>query len=337
MHNCDKFIVARITKERKRTVQQEPQEPGHILSAEQFEKDFVDLIFNRTREIQDILKSKNLRKSKVWDAKGDVLIDLFGEPSTRTLASFSLAGKYMGMNVLDLSHAKKFSSAMKGESLEDEIQVLCGYYPDVITLRYDEVNSAHRAAEVSSVPIINAGDGAGEHPTQSLLDLYTIKQEVGSMSSLTVVIGGDLRYGRTVQSLARLLSKYERNYLIFVSPPELTIGEDLKRYLRDNNIHFEETDDLNSFLPFADVVYWTRTQSERHEKGRNSDFVITPYEMSLMKQSAILLHPLPRVGEVTEDCDSDPRAAYFRQAAYGLPLRMALLEWILGYDSNFRF
>jgi aspartate carbamoyltransferase catalytic subunit len=232
--------------------------------------------------------------------------------------------------VVSTENAREFSSAVKGETLEDTIRTLCQYRPDIIVLRHFETGAAARAANVSSVPILNAGDGAGQHPSQALLDLCTIKKEIGRLDNLDVVIGGDLAHGRTARSLTYLLAKFKNNSLTFLTPPGLEIGKDIKEHLSRLGTKFKETADIPSSLKNADVVYWTRVQKERFDSSKlKKPFVIGKKEMSLMKKSAILMHPLPRVDEITTEVDKDPRAAYFRQAGNGMFIRMALIEWIL--------
>jgi aspartate carbamoyltransferase catalytic subunit len=203
------------------------------------------------------------------------------------------------------------------------------------------MGDANRAAAVSNVPIINAGDGSGEHPTQALLDLYTIRQELGRIQDLHIVMGGDLWNGRTVRSLARLASKYPGNHFTFIAPKTFEMQPDIKAALVKANVSYQETTEVGPALKDADVVYWTRVQKERlTEKQRSylsSDpdvherYTLTPKEVSTMRPHARLLHPLPRVGEITTDVDADPRAAYIRQMYYGMIVRMALIEWTLGY------
>jgi aspartate carbamoyltransferase catalytic subunit len=262
-----------------------------------------------------------------------MLFSVFYEPSTRTRMSFSAAAQHLGMSVVVTENAKEFSSAIKGESLEDTIRVLGEYFPDVIALRHHENGAAERAAKVSTVPIINAGDGSGQHPTQALLDLYTIHQALGRIEDLTVVIGGDLAHGRTARSLAYLLAKFPRVRIRFVAPPDLRIGTDIKDHLAERQVPFTEEEALDDALRACDVVYWTRIQRERFDATDQQEqplrYVIGPREMALLGPRAILLHPLPRLDEIPVEVDADPRAWYFRQAGNGMVIRMALLEWML--------
>lgn len=302
----------------------------HVIDTELFDKKLLDLLFDRADYFADSLASPDSRKqiSKLLDGK--MVFAVFFEPSTRTRLSFTAAAQHLGAQVITAENARETSSATKGETLEDTIKVLCGYKPDAIVMRHNQTGGAATAATVSNIPIINAGDGSGEHPTQSLLDLYTIHKELGRITDLNVVIGGDLANGRTARSLSRILARFPGNKLTFVAPASLQMGDDIKQYLTQNNVEFTETEDLESALPTADVVYWTRVQKERIigdlPKGT---FIIDLPQIKLMQDHAILMHPLPRVDEITPAVDSTPQAAHFRQAENGLYARMALLEWIL--------
>ena len=200
-------------------------------------------------------------------------------------------------------------------------------------MRHYEMGASERASKVSSVPIINAGDGPGQHPTQALLDLYTIQRELGYIDNITIAMVGDLKNGRTVRSLAYLLGKYTGITIVFVSPQELGISPDIKSYLEKHNVAYSEVEDLESVLPDVDVVYQTRIQKERFEseesylkhKGR---YVITLKQVALLKPTAIIMHPLPRVDEIAPEVDGSPHAAYFKQAKYGVLVRMALLKFV---------
>jgi aspartate carbamoyltransferase catalytic subunit len=305
----------------------------HILTASQFNVNELQEIFACADKMRQRSTSRLERQKLLQSHPGSIMAALFYEPSTRTRLSFESAAHRLGMSVIGTENAAEFSSAAKGETLEDSIRVIAGY-ADAIVLRHKENGAAKRAAAVSSVPVINAGDGTGEHPTQALLDAYTIQREVGRLQNLHVVIGGDLQHGRTAHSLARLLSLYPGTHLSFVSPPHLAMSQDIKSELKAKGTPFTETADLHTALPSADVVYWTRTQKERH--GSLSDatnnatsFVIDEQALQLMQPHATLLHPLPRVDEIAVQVDADPRAAYFRQAENGLYIRMALIAWAL--------
>lgn len=305
----------------------------HVLEAQQFTTDFLAQLFKRASEFQAIIDSNDVRKhQKLGNLLSDrMMVTLFFEPSTRTRISFTAAGQHLGMKVVSTENALESSSAVKGETLEDTIKVICQYRPDVIVLRHFEPGAAKRAAAASSVPIINAGDGAGQHPTQALLDLYTIYKETGRTSDLQILIGGDLANSRTSRSLSYMVGKYPNNHIILVSPKQLRMGSDIKSYLKRHKTTFEETEDLPTALKKADVVYWPRIQKERYSDGIiPKSLLIGLEEMSLLKKQAILMSPLPRIDEIAVEVDKDPRAAYFRQAGNGMFIRMALLEWVLG-------
>jgi aspartate carbamoyltransferase catalytic subunit len=258
---------------------------------------------------------------------------LFYEPSTRTRLSFESAMLRLGGRTMGTDNAREFSSAAKGETLEDTIRIVSGY-SDVIVLRHHEEGAARRAAAVSDVPVINAGDGKGQHPTQALLDLYTIKDELGSVDGVRVAMVGDLANGRTVRSLAYLLGKYRDVKITFVAPAAVGMRQDIKDHLDENGVDWVEEPDLDAVLGRVDVVYQTRIQKERFADEAEYQqvkgvYTITPREMSLLSPKAILMHPLPRVDEIDPSVDTDPRAAYFRQARNGVQIRMALLDMVL--------
>lgn len=239
----------------------------------------------------------------------------------------------LGGQTMGTDNAREFSSASKGETLEDTIRIVSGY-ADVIVVRHNEEGAAKRAAAVSSVPIINAGDGPGQHPTQALLDIYTIKDELNRVDGIKVAMVGDLANGRTVRSLTYLLSKFKEIQLWFVAPPTVGMRSDLKAHLDEHHVPWVETEDLVSVLPEVDVVYMTRIQKERFADPADYAKVKGVYRMDkgsldLMRKYAIVMHPLPRVDEIDPEVDADPRAAYFRQARNGLHVRMALLDRLL--------
>jgi len=301
----------------------------HVLEAQQFDLATLAELFEVTRRMEDVV-----RGGGILDYQRRVMATLFYEPSTRTRFSFETAMHRLGGRVVSTENAAEFSSVAKGETLEDTIRILNGY-SDVIVLRHYEVGAAKRAAAVSRIPIINAGDGAGQHPTQALLDLYTILKEIGRIDGLKIAMVGDLAQGRTVRSLAYLLSKYRDVKVYFVAPPLLKMKEDILSHLRERNVWFAEESELARVLPEVDVVYQTRVQKERFG-DRLADYerchgvyVINPATLRLMKPHAIVMHPLPRLDEITMDVDQDPRAAYFRQAQNGLYVRMALLTMVL--------
>jgi aspartate carbamoyltransferase catalytic subunit len=302
----------------------------HVLKAQQFDPEFIKVLFNRADSLQALTTDKRRHQKLGSLLSGKMMFLVFFEPSTRTRISFSAAGQHLGMQVVTAENARESSSLVKGESLEDTIQVLCEYQPDVIVLRHFEANAATRAAAVSTVPIINAGDGHGQHPSQALLDLYTIQREAGRITDLTIVLGTDLLHSRTIRSLIYLLGKVGGNHLVLVSPKELRLASDMKAYLRRHKTTFEETEDLEKALEKADVIYWNRIQKERYINTiPPQTFVIGPQHLPLLKPKAFLMNPLPRVDEILTAVDKDPRAAYFRQVGNGMFIRMALIEWTL--------
>lgn len=299
-----------------------------ILSVKQFTKGDLEYIFGVAHEMREMVA----RVGTFDLLKGKILANLFYEPSTRTSSSFTSAMERLGGSVIPINEVH-YSSVSKGESLPDTIRTLeC--YADVIVLRHPEVGASALAAEYARKPIINAGDGIGEHPTQALLDLFTIVEELGDANNLSVTMLGDLKFGRTVHSLSRLLSLFDAR-LNYVSPEILRIPPEILDELREVGISQIETSDLLSVLPDTDVLYVTRVQKERfadlqeYESVKNA-FVITPEIMKHAKDKMIIMHPLPRVGEISMEVDQDPRAAYFRQMEYGLYVRMALLAMVLG-------
>jgi aspartate carbamoyltransferase catalytic subunit len=301
----------------------------HILEAQQFDLAALDELFALTEEME-----KCVARGGREDYRNRVMATLFYEPSTRTRFSFESAMHRLGGRVISTENAREFSSVSKGETLEDTIRILNGY-GDVIVLRHNEVGAARRAAAVSRIPVINACDGAGQHPTQALLDLYTIRKEIGHINGLRIAMVGDLAQGRTVRSLAYLLSKFRDIMIFFVAPPLLKMKEDILEHLRERNVAYIEEADLGRVLPKVDVVYQTRIQKERFG-DRLEDYrqcrgvyVLNRDSLALMKPGAIIMHPLPRVDEIEMEVDADPRAAYFRQAQNGLYVRMALLALVL--------
>jgi len=300
-----------------------------ILSVAQFDKELLERIFLRAREMREMVELNGSCDL----LRGKVLTCLFYEPSTRTSSSFISAMERLGGSVIPITQGVQFSSVAKGESLADTVRVL-EQFCDVIVLRHPELGSAKIAADYASVPVINAGDGPGEHPTQALLDLFTIREEIGTLDGLNVVMVGDLRYGRTVHSLTKLLLQYKVN-LRFVSPEILRLPLNIMNQVIDAGVDARETHDLSEVIEKADVLYVTRVQKERfadltqYEEVKNY-FEITPEIMSKAKSKMIVMHPLPRVGEIHYAVDSDPRAAYFRQVKNGMYVRMALLAGVLG-------
>lgn len=304
----------------------------HILSSEQFTPKDLERLFAKADEFKKLLSDPKNKPVLMQKHRGAKLCNLFYEPSTRTRLSFGFAADNLGITVQTTENAREFSSAAKGETIEDTIQVLNQYAPDIIVLRHHETGTAARAAAVSTATIINAGDGKGEHPTQSLLDTYTIHANHGRLDNLKVVMGGDLKHGRTVRSLSKMLAKFPGNQITFVSIPELQMEDDILKELKKQGVTFIQTDDLKSAVTDADVVYWTRLQKERLENPMSIDvsrFVINKEIADLMPKSGIIMHPLPRVDEILPEVDEDQRAKYFEQAGNGLYARMALIDDIL--------
>ena len=265
--------------------------------------------------------------------RGKLLATLFFEPSTRTRLSFEAAMLRLGGSCLGFADPGS-SSASKGESLADTVRMAASY-ADVIVMRNPKEGAALLASRYSPVPVINAGDGGHHHPTQTLTDLLTIRRLRGDIKNLTVGFCGDLKFGRTVHSLAKTLAHYENVSIIFISPEELTVPEYITRHLEKLNAGFAETRSLEEAMPRLDVLYMTRVQRERFFNEEDyirlkDTYVLNREKMALGKKDLIVLHPLPRVNEIAVDVDSDPRAAYFRQAKYGMYVRMALLASILG-------
>jgi aspartate carbamoyltransferase catalytic subunit len=299
---------------------------NYLIESQQLDKQLLFSLFNRAEQ---------LRKNPEPTLKGKVLATLFYEPSTRTRLSFEAAMLRMGGQVVSTENAKEFSSAIKGESLEDTIRVVSAY-ADCIVMRHYEDGSAKKAAEISPKPFINAGDGKGQHPTQALLDLYSIYREVGRTENITVAMVGDLANGRTVRSLCYLLGKFGGIKVIFVSPENLKMRDDIKEYLTKHEVKFEEETDLNKVLPIADIIYLTRIQKERmsaedDEKAKGK-YCIDSHNLGQVRANSRIMHPLPHVEEINlpiEVEQNDLRIAYFRQAENGLYIRMALLEHLM--------
>ncbi len=300
-----------------------------IISVSQFDRDLLDYVFARGREMRQLVQ----HAGGTDILKGHVLTALFYEPSTRTSASFIAAMERLGGSVIPITQGVQFSSVSKGETLADTVRTL-EQYSDVIVLRHPEMGSAQVAADYASVPVINAGDGAGEHPTQALLDLFTIREELGTIDGLKIAMVGDLRYGRTVHSLTKLLLQYDVS-LRFVSPEILRMPLSYMNQVIDSGLDVRETHDVADVIENADVLYVTRVQKERFADLAQYEQVKDHYEitselMEQAKEKMVIMHPLPRVGEIHYDVDKDPRAAYFRQVQNGMFIRMALLAAVLG-------
>jgi aspartate carbamoyltransferase catalytic subunit len=303
---------------------------NHILSASQFTKEDVECILSRSGEMEAQCVSGKVEKL----LSGKVIACIFFEPSTRTRLSFESAAQRLGAGVISAENAAENSSAHKGETTEDTTRIV-NCYSDAMIMRHYEPGAADAAAKVSTKPVINAGDGAHEHPTQGLLDLYTIQKEHGRLENLSIAFVGDLLYGRTLHSLLPLLSLFPNNTFYFLAPKELAVPEKYKDMLTAKNLRFVETDNLEETLKNADVVYMTRVQKERFDSEEEylrvkDAFLLKQEHLAYMKPDAVIMHPLPRVNEIDHAIDTDKRAAYFRQAQNGLYVRMALLAYVFG-------
>ena len=296
----------------------------HVLESQQFTVPLLLDLFERSRQMERVVARGGTR-----DYEDRIMATLFYQPSTRTRFSFEAAMYRLGGRVLSTEQARAFSSEMEGEQLEDTIRSIGGL-SDVIVLRHTAAGAAARAAAVSPVPIVNAGDGnGGQHPTQALLDLYTIVRERGTLDGLTIAMVGELDRGRTVRSLAYLLSKFERVKLYFVSPPEVQMQRDILEHLDEHDVWYELQPDLSKIAGAVDVIYQTRIRPERvAEREGLARYRIDSTLVSKMKPDAMVLHPLPRTVELEKSVDADPRAKYFQQATNGLYVRMALLTML---------
>lgn len=311
--------------------------PNHILSAEQFNQDNVlEHLIDRAEHYSTVLFHPENRRSFIGEHAGKLLFNVFYEPSTRTSFSFQTAATNLGMTVIGTEAAGQFSSVAKGETLEDTTRMLLGNKPNVIILRHPEDGAAARMAELSDqTTIINAGDGRNEHPTQALLDVFTIHKEFGRSDDLKIVIGGDIAGGRTAKSLLKLLGIHRSNSFTLVAPEDNNADEAMKKNLSIIAAEVDYSYDFTAdVLKDADVVYWTRTQTERGSGEQDKNFILHRADLKLMNRQGIVMHPLPRSTELSTDIDDDPRARYFQQAANGLPVRMALLDFVLKNDAE---
>ena len=301
-----------------------PRRLSHVLGGNQFDRELIDEIFARAAALESVRDHR---------LDGRIMAALFYEPSTRTRLSFESAMHRLGGQVIGTEAARQFSSVVKGETLEDTIRVIDGY-ADVIVLRHDEAGAAARAAAVSRVPVVNAGDGPGEHPTQALLDLYTIRAELGRIDGLRVALCGDIDQARTTRSLALMLSLCKEIHVTFVTPGDSGPSADIVERFREQGVAHETRHALEGAIEDVDVLYLPRVQVERYadpgEVARiEGRFRLTPALMATLPQHAIVMTPLPRRDEIEVAVDDDPRAAYFRQARNGVAVRMALLEMLL--------
>lgn len=302
----------------------------HLIDPMDFTKEELYEIF----ELADQIMNDPKKFSHICDGK--ILATLFYEPSTRTRFSFEAAMMRLGGNILGFSEPNS-SSASKGETLADTIKMV-SIYSDIIAMRHPLEGSARVASQFSSVPVINAGDGGHQHPTQTLTDLLTIKSLKGSLNNQVIGICGDLKNGRTVHSLIKAMSRYENTKFILISPKELAIPQYIRdEVLRKNNIEFCEVEKLEDVIHELDILYMTRIQRERFfneaEYRRLKDsYILDMAKMNNAKEDMYVLHPLPRVNEIAMEVDSDKRAVYFKQAEYGMYVRMALIVKLLGVE-----
>ena len=300
-------------------------------------KSLIDILDLSVNEIDDLIDTANdiIANPEKYAHKcnGKKLATLFFEPSTRTRLSFEAAMYELGGNVLGFSEAQS-SSSSKGESVADTVKVV-GFYADIIAMRHPKEGAPLVASHNAGVPVINAGDGGHNHPTQTLTDLLTIKREKGRLDNLTVGFCGDLKFGRTVHSLIGALSRYENVKIVLISPKELTVPEYIKKeVLEAKNIEFYETTDLEAAMPELDILYMTRVQRERFFNEQDyirlkDSYILTPEKLEIAKKDLCILHPLPRVNEITVAVDKDSRAKYFEQAKNGKYIRMALILKLL--------
>ncbi len=316
--------IDRFTGQKALNLEPASMKLSHIIESQQFTQPLLMELFDRTRGMERVVA-----RGGSLDYQNRIMAMLFYAPSTRTRFSFEAAMHRLGGRVLSTEHARAFSSEVEGEQVEDTIRIISGY-ADVIVIRHHEVDGARRAAAVSTVPVINAGDGnGGQHPTQALLDLYTIYR-MRPLDGLSVAFIGELDKGRTVRSLAYLLAKFERIRIFFVSPSEMQMKPDILDYLDRHNVRYEIESDMNKVLGEVDVVYQTRIHPDRvaHQPILRN-YSIDSSVLPRIKADAMILHPLPRTVELDKTVDSDPRALYFRQATNGLYVRMALLTMLL--------
>ena len=305
------------------------QQPIHLISTENITADML-YKYIASADTMYVSDRYGYREHEYKERnKNKILGLLFYEPSTRTSCSFQAAMAKLGGSFIVVNTA--FSSTQKGETLEDTIRSM-GCYCDAIVLRHPEKGSSQRSASVSWKPIINGGDGDGEHPTQALMDMYTIYKEIGHVDDITVTFMGDLKYSRTIHSLIHLLSLYNNVSFIYVSPPGLELPAELQQQLDDKKVPQIKSLSIEDAISVTDVLYVTRIQKERFQESDSS--VVVPYIidaniMKRAKQNMIVMHPLPRNEEISTDVDTDPRAAYFRQMEYGVYMRMAILDSIL--------
>lgn len=302
----------------------------HVITTRQFDDPkFLLELFESANQME----RDDLFRALTHPLRGRILATLFYEPSTRTRFSFEAAMQKLGGGVLTAENARANSSATKGETISDTVRVVSGY-ADAIAIRHYEQGTAEAAARISPVPIINAGDGVGEHPTQALADVYTIKKELGRLSGLRVALVGDLLNGRTIHSLLPLLCLYPGVSVDLISPWQLRLPLRYREYLMEKGVACQEGETMEGAIEQADVAYITRVQGERFASREEYEAVKDAYIVDAalanrLKPDAIIMHALPRVNEISPDVDGNARAAYFRQAKNGLYIRMALLKYLL--------
>lgn len=296
----------------------------HVVESQQFTVPMLMELFNLADGMERIVAHGG-----TGDYSNRIMASLFYEYSTRTRFSFESAMLRLGGKVIATESADRFSSVMRGETLEDTVRVVSNY-SDVIVIRHNEIGGAARAAAVSSVPVINAGDGkGGQHPTQALLDLYTIHREIKTIDGVKIAMVGNLTDGRTVRSLTYLLGKFERVKLYFIAPKTLQMKQDIIDYLQHHNVWYTEEQELRKIINEVDVVYMTRLEPTNREGIDPTHYYIDKSLMKFLPDKAIVMHPLPRASEISPEVDGDPRAAYFRQTRNGILVRMALLISLL--------
>ncbi len=296
----------------------------HLISIRDIGKEEILNILNESEKMENLLRLKK----PIDILEGRILATLFYEPSTRTRLSFETAMKRLGGKVIGFTDIKNTSVA-KGESLMDTIRVISGY-TDIIVIRHPSEGASRLASEYSNVPVINAGDGSNQHPTQTLLDLYTIKREIGKIDGIKIAFIGDLKYGRTVHSLCYALSLFDNVEIVFISPDELKVPKEIIDDLNKKNIKFSERSSID--LKDVDVVYMTRIQKERFPDLNEYQKVKGVYKLTkehIVDKNLIVMHPLPRVDEIDWEVDKLPQSKYFKQSFYGVPVRMAILKMLL--------
>ena len=299
--------------------------PKSLISIRDFSKDEILHILDVAKEFE-----KNHEQNFL---AGKVIACLFFEPSTRTRLSFEAAVNRLGARVIGFPYSRN-TSVTKGETLEDTIKIVSNYV-DMIVMRHPVEGAAAIAASVSPVPVVNAGDGSNQHPTQTLLDMYSIRQTQGKLDGLTINMVGDLKYGRTVHSLSEAMSDFSPSY-IFTAPDELKMPHKYLKELEEKNVPYEETESLEKHLDDCDILYMTRIQQERFPSKEDYDRVKDVYELTAsmlgnVKPNMKILHPLPRITEIARDVDDTPYAYYFEQARNGMYVRMAVISYLLGY------